>query len=492
MKGLKSGISNGGTSVELLGLSIMEAAKKLKAREISVSELVSAYQARINKLDDSIGAYISICSEETGHQIERVQKKLDAGEPVSLLAGIPMGLKDNIVTLGILTSCGSKMLSGFIPPYDATVVKRLKENDAVILGKLNMDEFAMGSSNENSWYGFVRNPWERSRVPGGSSGGAAAAVASHMACFALGSDTGGSIRQPASFCGVVGLKPTYGAVSRYGLVAFASSLDQIGPITRNVADCAVVMNVITGHDPLDSTSSNIAYPDYTTFLKDDIKGLKIGIPKEYIQQGLDKMVKTKILAAAKAFESMGAAVTEVSLPLTDYALPAYYLISSAEASSNLARYDGIKYGYRAPNSDDLTQLYKQTRSEGFGTEVKRRIILGTYCLSAGFYDAFYKKAMKARRLIFEDFKRVLNEVDIILGPTTPSGAFKIGEKANNPLEMYLQDIYTVSVNIAGLCAISIPCGRDNEGLPLGMQLIGRPFDEGTLIQAAYAYEKNTG
>lgn len=478
--------------MDLTRLSIMDAARKLREKEFSVAELVTAYLNRINKHDELIGAFITVCNENAIEQAEAIQKKLDAGEDLPLLAGIPMGLKDNIVTRGLLTSCASKMLSNFVPPYDATVVRKLRENDAILLGKLNMDEFAMGSSSETSWYKPVRNPWDPERVAGGSSGGAAAAVSSGMACFALGSDTGGSIRQPASFCGVVGLKPTYGSVSRYGLVAFASSLDQIGPITRDVADCAAVMNAITGHDPMDSTSAPVDYQDYTSFLNQEIRGLKIGIPKEYIQQGLQEEVKQQILKAAETYEALGATVTEVSLPLTEYAIPAYYLISSAEASSNLARYDGIKYGYRASKYEDLIDLYRQTRSEGFGTEVKRRIMLGTYALSSGYYDAYYKKALKVRRLIHEDFQKVFGEVDVILGPTVPANAFKVGEKTDNPLEMYLGDIYTVSVNIAGLCAISIPCGTDSKGLPTGMQLIGRPFDEGTLLKTAHAFERTAG
>ncbi len=478
--------------MELTQLSIRDAAHKLRKREFSVTELVTAYLNRIHKLDAHIGAYITVCSDRAIQQAETLQQKIDSNADTSLLAGIPMALKDNMVTRGIVTSCGSKMLSNFIPPYDATVVRKLHQKDAVLLGKLNMDEFAMGSSNENSWYKTVRNPWDLERVPGGSSGGAAAAVAAGMSLFALGSDTGGSIRQPASFCGVVGLKPTYGAVSRFGLVAFASSLDQIGPITRNVEDCAAVMNAIAGYDPMDSTSANVEYPDYTAFLNQDIRGLKIGIPREYLQEGLQADVKEKILAAAKAFEALGAIVAEVSLPLTEYAIPAYYLISSAEASSNLARYDGIKYGYRALKYDDLTDLYRQTRSEGFGTEVKRRIMLGTYALSSGYYDAYYKKALKVRRLIYEDFQKAFSQVDVLLGPTAPATAFKIGEKTDNPLEMYLGDIYTVSVNIAGLCAMSLPCGADRQGLPVGMQLIGRPFEEGTLLRAAHAFEKTSG
>lgn len=477
--------------MELTELSIFEAAEKLRDREISVPELVKSYLSRIHKQDDEIGAFISVLDEEAEKQAIQVQEKIDSGEQISLLAGIPMGIKDNISTKGILTSCASKMLNNYIPPYDATVVKKLRSEDAVLLGKLNMDEFAMGSSNENSWYHPVKNPWDRSRVPGGSSGGAAAAVAAGMACYSLGSDTGGSIRQPASFCGVVGLKPTYGVVSRYGLVAFASSLDQIGPITRDTVDCAAVLNAIAGHDPLDSTSADVDYPDYTSFLREDVKGLRIGIPREYIGEGLQKDVKKRVLEAAKKFEDLGAIVMEISLPVTQYAIPAYYIISSAEASSNLARYDGIKYGFRAPEYEDLGDLYRKTRSEGFGTEVKRRIMLGTYALSSGYYDAYYKKALKVRRLIFEDFQKAYDKVDIILGPAAPATAFKIGEKIGNPLEMYLGDIYTVSVNIAGLCAISLPCGTDSQGLPVGMQLIGKPFDEGTLLKAAYTFERNT-
>jgi aspartyl-tRNA(Asn)/glutamyl-tRNA(Gln) amidotransferase subunit A len=475
--------------LDLTQLTIMETAKKLREKEFSVSELVSAYLNRIQKHDASIGAYITVCSENAIQQAEAMQEKINANEDVPVLTGIPLGLKDNIVTRGLLTSCGSKMLSNFIPPYDATVVQKLQKNNAILLGKLNMDEFAMGNSNESSWYKPVKNPWDLERVSGGSSGGAAAAVASGMAGFALGTDTGGSIRQPASFCGVVGLKPTYGAVSRYGVVAFASSFDQVGPITRNVADCAVVMNAIAGHDPKDSTSADIEYPDYTAFLDQEIKGLKIGIPREYLQAGLTADVKQQVLKAAKSFEALGAVVTEVSLPLTEYAIPVYYLISSAEASSNLARYDGIKYGYRASEYEDIIDLYRKTRSEGFGTEVKRRIILGTYALSSGYYDAFYKKALKVRRLIYEDYKKAFDQVDLLLGPTVPTTAFKIGEKADNPLEMYLGDICTASVNIVGLCGISVPCGTDSQGLPVGLQLIGRPFDEGTLLKAAHAFEK---
>jgi aspartyl-tRNA(Asn)/glutamyl-tRNA(Gln) amidotransferase subunit A len=480
---------NGGATLELTDLTIMEAAKKLREKEISVPELASAYLQRIQDMDNSVGAYITVCDDTALKQAEKIQQRFDRGDDLPLLAGIPVGLMDNIATRGVITSCGSKMLSNYIPPYDATVVTRLYNNHAILLGKLNMDEFAMGSSNENSWYGEVKNPLDHKRVTGGSAGGAAAAVASGMACFALGSDADGSVRQPASFCGVIGLKPTYGAVSRYGLVASASSMEQIGPITKDVTDCAAVMNAITGHDPMDSTSVNFDHPDYTSFLNKDIDGLKIGIPQQYMQNGLSADVKHRIVEAAKVLESSGAIVTEVSLPLTEYAIPAYYLISSAEASSNLARYDGIKYGFRASAYSDLLDLYCRTRSEGFGSEVKRRIMLGTYTLSSGRFDAFYRKSLKVRRLIYEDFQKVFKEVDLVMGPTSPTTAFKIGEKTDNPLEMYSADIYTVSVNMAGLCALSIPCGFDSNGLPVGMQLIGRPFDEGTLLKVGYSFER---
>jgi aspartyl-tRNA(Asn)/glutamyl-tRNA(Gln) amidotransferase subunit A len=478
--------------LELTKLTVCQAANKIRKKEISVPELTHAYLDRINELNKKIGAYITVCGQEAEKQADRVQKKIDNYEELPIIAGIPAGVNDNICTSGVLTSCGSRMLSNFIPPYDATVIKKLSQNDAVLLGKLNMDEFAMGSSNETSWYGQVKNPWDLERVPGGSSGGAAAAVAAHMACYALGSDTGGSARQASSFCGVVGLKPTYGLVSRYGLVAFASSMDQIAPVTRDVADCAAVMNAIAGHDPLDSTSQDCRNEDYTSFLKNDVKGLKIGLPKEYFSGSIQKEVKEKVLDAAKLFESLGATIEEISLPLIEYALPVYYILSSAEAGSNLAQYDGIKYGYRAQQFDDLVELYKKTRSEGFGEEVKRRILLGTYVLSSGNYDAYYSKALKAKRMIFEEFQNAYQKVDIILGPTAPSSAFKIGEKTVNPIDMYFNDAYTVSANIAGLCAISLPCGFDSNGLPVGMQLIGKPYDEGTILKAAFTYEKNTG
>ena len=478
--------------MELTKLTACKAADKIRKKEFSVPELTQAYLDRIGELNEKIGAYITVCKQDAGKQADNIQKKIDNNGELPLLAGIPAGISDNICTSGVLTSCGSRMLSNFVPPYDATAVKKLSQNGAVMLGKLNMDEFAMGSSNETSWYGQVKNPLDYGRVPGGSSGGAAAAVASQMACFALGSDTGGSVRLASSFCGVVGLKPTYGAVSRYGLVVVASSMDQIAPVTRDVADCAAVMNSIAGHDPLDSTSRDYGHEDYTLSLKSDVKGLKIGLPKEYFSGGIQKEVKEKVLDAAKVFESLGAEIEEISLPLLEYALPAYYIISSAEASSNLAQYDGIKYGYRTRQFEDLVDLYKKTRGEGFGEEVKRRILVGTYVLGAGNYDACYNKALKVKRMIFEEYQNAYQKVEVILVPTAPSTAFKIGEKTADLLDMYLNDVYTVPVNLAGLCAISVPCGFDSSGLPVGMQLIGKPYDEGTILRAAFTYEKYTG
>lgn len=475
--------------MNLTQLTISEALSKLKRKEISVVELVGAYLQRIEDFNNTIGAYITISEEKSQQRARFFQERLNSEQNVSLLTGIPMGINDNIITRDVLTSCASKMLSEFIPPYDSTVNEKLRNSGAVLLGKLNMSEFSIGNSTENSYFGCVKNPWDLGKVAGGASGGAAAAVAAGMACFALGSDTGGGIRLPSSFCGVVGLKPTYGLVSRYGLIALASSLEQIGPITRNTEDCALVLNAIAGYDPKDSVSRNIKHPDYTTFLKEDIKGLRIGIPKEYIEKGLQKEVKQRTLEACKIFESLGAVVTEVSLPTTDYAIAAYYIISSAEASSNLARHDGIKYGYRSEHYEDIEELYRKTRSKGFGFEVKKRIMQGAYFLSTECNDGYYKKALKVRQLIFEDFRKAFNEVDIIVGPTTPETAFKMGEKTH-PLKMCLNNIYTVSVNMAGLCAISIPCGTDSKGLPVGLQLIGKPFDEGRLLKAAYTFEKN--
>jgi len=481
----------GGVGVELYELTAHELRDLIRSRKISCVELTRSVLDRIDRIDSKIGSYITVCADKAIERSKEVQAKIDRGEAKSPLAGIPMALKDNICTEGILTTCASKMLYNFIPPYSATVAKKLYSEDTILLGKLNMDEFAMGSSTENSYFKKTRNPWDVDRVPGGSSGGSAASVIAGEAVFALGSDTGGSIRQPASFCGVVGMKPTYGAVSRFGLVAFASSLDQIGPLTKDVTDCALVLNAITGHDPMDSTSADIDYPDYTKALVNDIKGMKIGIPREYIGEGINEEVKKAVLDAVEVLRKLGAECEEFSLPITEYAIPAYYLISSAEASSNLARYDGIKYGYRAEKFTDLLDLYMQTRSEGFGPEVKRRIMLGTYALSSGYYDAYYKKALQVRTLIRNGFDEAFSRYDLIVGPTAPTTAYKIGEKINNPLEMYLGDIYTVSVNIAGLPGLVIPCGTDSNNLPVGLQLIGKPFDESTLLRVGYTFEQNT-
>lgn len=422
---------------------------------------------------------------------EKIQKMYDEGQELPELAGIPIGIKDNICTKGTRTTCSSKMLENFIPPYDATVIEKLNSQDTIMLGKLNMDEFAMGGSTEYSAFFKTKNPWNLNKVPGGSSGGSAAAVASDMAPWALGSDTGGSIRQPSSFCRTVGLKPTYGLVSRYGLVAFASSLDQIGPITKDVTDSAMLLNAIAGHDKMDSTSMNLEKKDYTKSLVNDVKGLKIGVPKEYMGDGINPEVKNAIMQAIKKYEEMGATVEEFTLGATEYALATYYIIGCAEASSNLGRFDGIRYGYRTKNYKTLDDLYRNSRSEGFGPEVKRRIILGTYVLSSGYYDAYYKKAQKVRTLVKNAFANAFKKYDILLTPTSPVTAFDIGSRSSNPLEMYLADMCTVSINIAGVPGISIPCGYDGEGMPIGMQLIAKHFDEETLFRAAYTYEQNT-
>jgi aspartyl-tRNA(Asn)/glutamyl-tRNA(Gln) amidotransferase subunit A len=471
------------TAHELSGL--------LRSKEIKVTELVNAFLKRIEEIDDIIGSYINVLPDNALKHAEMLQNCPDSLNGLLPLAGIPAALKDNICTKGIPTTCASKMLKDFVPPYDATVVDKLRDRKSILLGKLNMDEFAMGSTNETSYFKIARNPWDTEMVPGGSSGGAAASVAAGTAVFALGSDTGGSIRQPAAFCGVVGMKPTYGLVSRYGLVAFASSLDQIGPITRDVTDCALVLNAIAGYDSLDSTSARVSIPDYTEALDEGVKGMRIGIPQEYIGQGVDPEVKKAVLGAAETFTSLGAFCEECRLPLTEYAIPAYYIISSSEASSNLARYDGIRYGYRAENCDDLYELYIRSRSEGFGMEVKRRIMLGTYALSSGYYDAYYKKALQVRALIRESFDKAFSKYDLLIGPTTPTTAYKIGEKVDDPLAMYLGDVFTVPANIAGIPAISIPCGFDRDGLPIGLQLIGKAFDEAALLKAGFAFEQNT-
>lgn len=464
----------------------------LKEKRISSADLTEAVFSRIESVEDKIEAYVTLDKENAIKRAREVDDKRSRGEELSPLAGIPVGIKDNISTKGLLTTCSSKMLSNYVPPFNATVMDKLNENDIVVTGKLNMDEFAMGSSTETSYFKKTKNPYDISRVPGGSSGGSAAAVSAGEAVMALGSDTGGSIRQPAAYCGVVGLKPTYGAVSRFGLVAFASSLDQIGPIGRCVKDTAMLFDAICGYDSKDATSANITHPSYLNSIKGDVKRLKIGIPKEYFSKGIDDSVKTAVLNAVKLLESNGALVKEVSLPSTDYALNAYYIISSAEASSNLARYDGVKYGYRAKDYDGLIDMYEKTRSEGFGDEVKRRIMLGTFVLSSGFYDAYYKKARLLQRRISAEFSDVFSDVDLLCAPTVPTTAFKIGENIDNPIKMYATDICTVTINIAGLPAMSIPCGYDDKGLPIGLQLISNKFNEQTLFNTAECYENLIG
>ncbi len=471
--------------------TIHELSSMLKAKEVSSVEIIESVLKRIEDVDGKIGGYISVANEKAVEQAKEADAKIASGESVSDICGIPVAVKDNICTNGIATTCGSKMLETFVPPYDAFVSKKLKQNGGVIIGKANMDEFAMGSSTETSYFKTTKNPYDLTKVPGGSSGGSAAVVAADEAIFSLGSDTGGSIRQPASFCSVVGLKPTYGLVSRFGLVAFASSLDQIGPMTKDVTDCAIALNAIAGHDAMDSTSANIKLPDYKSALVNDVKGMKIGIPAEYMGEGIAPDVKAIILAAAKKYEEMGAIVEEFSLPMTDYALSAYYIISSAEASSNLARFDGIKYGYRTKEFEDLNDLYAKSRTEGFGSEVKRRIMLGTYALSSGYYDAYYKKAQQVRTLIKKSFNDAFAKYDLILSPAYPNTAFEIGGKISDAVQMYLGDICTVSVNIAGLPGMVVPAGFDTNGMPVGLQLIGKAFDEMTLIRASYAFEQNT-
>jgi len=461
-------------------------------KKISARELTEAFLTQIDKVEGKIHAYNTLTPELALAEADRIDSALARGERVGPLVGVPIAIKDNLCTLGIKTTCSSKILENFIPPYDATVVTRLKNAGAIMLGKTNMDEFAMGSSTENSAFEKTRNPWDISRIPGGSSGGSAAAVAASEAAASLGSDTGGSIRQPAALCGVVGLKPTYGRVSRYGLIAFASSLDQVGPLTRDVTDMAMIMNVIAGFDPHDSTSVNMPLPDLTQNLSEGINGLRIGIPKEYFAKGgMDEDVEAAISSSINHFQKLDAKMIEVSLPHSEYAIATYYLLANAEASSNLARYDGIKYGYRTIAPRDLLDLYMKSRQEGFGPEVKRRIMLGTYALSSGYYDAYYKKAQQVRTLIKNDFDTAWKQVDLILAPTTPTPAFRLGEKTDNPLQMYLSDIFTISVNLAGIPAIAIPCGFSKENLPIGVQLLGKSFDEATILKAAFAFEQET-
>ena len=471
--------------MELYELTVHELVDKLKKNEITSEDIVKSYSKRIAEKEKDVQAFVTVTTDTA------MEKSKNTDREKSKLAGIPIGIKDNLCTKGVKTTCSSKMLENFIAPYNATVVEKLENEGIISLGKLNMDEFAMGASTEYSAFKTTKNPWDLQTVPGGSSGGSAAAVASNMVPWALGSDTGGSIRQPSAFCGVVGLKPTYGLVSRYGLVAFASSLDQIGPITKDVEDCAILLNVIAGYDEKDSTSVNMPKKDYTNSLIKDVKGLKIGVPKEFLGEGINEEVKKSIENAIEEYKKLGAEVEECSLDIANQALATYYIIACAEASSNLGRFDGIRYGYRTKNFETLKDIYKNSRSEGFGAEVKRRIILGTYVLSSGYYDAYYKKAQKLRTIIKQEFETLFKKYDVLITPTSPTVAYKIGTKSNNPLEMYLADLCTVSVNIAGLPGISIPCGVDSLGMPIGLQLIGKPFAEETLIQAAYTYEQET-
>jgi len=475
--------------VKLYELTIHEALDLLRQRKISAVELTQAVLDRLVSIDNDIKAYLTLTPDTALEEARRADELRASGTDGTLL-GIPLAIKDNICLAGVPTTCGSRILEPFVPPYDATVVTQLRRAGAVLLGKTNLDEFAMGSSTENSAFFATHNPWDITRVPGGSSGGSAAALSAGEALGALGSDTGGSVRQPASFCGVVGLKPTYGRVSRYGLVAFASSLDQIGPLGKDVTDCALLLNVIAGHDPRDSTSLDVPVPDYTNTLQSDIKGLRIGVPREYFAAGIHPEVEAVVRNAIQIMADLGADVAETSLPHTEYALPVYYLIAPAEASANLARYDGVKYGYSATDAPDVWSAYRLTRQRGFGAEVKRRIMLGTYALSAGYYDAYYLKAQKVRTLIKQDFDQAFRQFDVLVGPTTPSVAFKLGEKVGDPLQMYLSDVFTLPQSLAGICALSLPCGLV-DGLPVGLQISGPAMGEEIVLRVAYAYEQAT-
>ncbi|MGF7033061.1 aspartyl-tRNA(Asn)/glutamyl-tRNA(Gln) amidotransferase subunit A [Paenibacillus mucilaginosus] len=475
--------------MSLLTLRLQEIHNKLHAKEITVSDLVDESYKRIAAVDGQVRAFLTL-DEENARAAARTLDGQASGGTRGLLFGLPIGIKDNIVTEGVTTTCASQFLKNYNPIYDATVVRKLKAADAVSVGKLNMDEFAMGGSNENSSFHATTNPWNAEYVPGGSSGGSAAAVAAGEVFFSLGSDTGGSIRQPAAYCGIVGLKPTYGLVSRFGLVAFASSLDQIGPLTKNVEDSAYLLQAIAGHDPQDSTSLNTEIPDYVSALTGDVTGLRVAVPKEYLGEGIDPKVKDAVLSALKVLEGLGAVVEEVSLPHSEYAVATYYLLASSEASSNLARFDGVRYGVRAENPKNLIDMYTKSRSEGFGDEVKRRIMLGTYALSSGYYDAYYLKAQKVRTLIKRDFDQVFEKYDVVIGPTAPTPAFKLGSQVDDPLTMYLNDILTIPVNLAGIPAISVPCGFA-DGLPVGLQIIGKALNESTVLRVAHAFEQNT-
>ncbi|MGN0512763.1 MAG: Asp-tRNA(Asn)/Glu-tRNA(Gln) amidotransferase subunit GatA [Lachnospiraceae bacterium] len=475
--------------MNLMSLTAVELGRKIKEKEVSVVDAVNACIEQIEAKDSEFNCYVTVDKEGALKRAQEVQKLIDEGKLTGPLAGVPVAVKDNMCTKGLLTTCSSKILGNFVPTYDAEAVINLEKAGAVIVGKTNMDEFAMGSTTETSAFGVTKNPWNSEHVPGGSSGGSAAAVAAEECSYALGSDTGGSIRQPSSFCGVTGMKPTYGTISRYGLIAYGSSLDQIGPIAKDVTDCATILEAIASYDPKDSTSVKREDYDFTSALVDDVKGLKIGIPRDYFGEGLDSEVKEAVLAAAKKLEEKGAIVEEFDLSLVEYAIPAYYVIASAEASSNLARFDGVKYGYRAKEFEGLHSMYKRTRSEGFGAEVKRRIMLGSFVLSSGYYDAYYLKALRTKALIKQAFDKAFAKYDIILGPAAPTTAPKLGESLSDPIKMYLGDIYTISVNLAGLPGISVPCGVDSKGLPIGLQLIGDCFAEKTLIRAAYSFEQ---
>ena len=476
--------------MEIFDLTIHELHEKLKTKEVSSVEATRAMLDRIEAVDGQVNAYITVTPEQALVEAEAADRRIAEGN-IAPLTGIPVGLKDIFITNGIRTTCGSRILENFVPPYDGTAVAKLKEQGAVIVGKLNQDEFAMGSSNESSYFGAVKNPWDLQCAPGGSSGGSAAAIAARIATATLGTDTGGSIRQPASHCSCVGLKPTYGRVSRYGVIAYASSLDQVGPLTRDVTDAALLLGAVAGYDPKDSTSVNTPVPDYVAGLQAGVKGLKIGLPKQYFIEGLDPDVKRAMDEAIALYKSLGAEMHEVSLPHTEYAVATYYLIATAEASSNLARYDGVRFGHRTEDARGLQEMFARTRAEVFGTEEKRRIMLGTYALSSGYYDAYYVKAQKVRTLIMQDFLNAFNEVDVLLTPIAPTPPFKIGEKLADPLQMYLSDIFTIPVNLAGTCGISVPAGFSATGLPIGLQLIGKPFGEEAILSTAYAFERET-
>ena len=474
--------------MDIMSLTAVELGKKIKAKEISVTEATQAYLDQIEKVENDVHSYVTIDKEGALKRAEEVQKMIDDGTLLSPLAGVPVAIKDNMCTKGMRTTCSSKILEDFVPTFTSEAVLNLEKAGAVIIGKTNMDEFAMGSTTETSYYGVTRNPWNLGHVPGGSSGGSCAAVAAGECAYALGSDTGGSIRQPSSFCGVTGIKPTYGTVSRYGLIAYGSSLDQIGPIAKDVTDCATILETIASHDVKDSTSVEREY-DFTSALTDDVKGMKIGIPRDYFGDGLSADVKEQILNAVKVLEEKGAVVEEFDLSLVKYAIPAYYIIADAEASSNLARFDGVKYGYRTEEYEGLHNMYKKTRSEGFGAEVKRRIMLGSFVLSSGYYDAYYLKALRTKALIKQEFDKAFAKYDMIVAPAAPTTAPELGKSLSDPMKMYLSDIYTISVNLAGLPGISIPVGKDSKGLPIGMQLIGDCFQEKKIIQAAYTFEQ---